>query len=78
MGRKALSTPTIRVPITLSLRPGMDDDLIAFFDRTSDSPNSRAVAVIAALRAGGINDGATSSSSDNDKELSDALESLLF
>jgi hypothetical protein len=49
-GRPPLEEETIHVQIKLSLRPGRDDDLIAFFN--SLPPRTRAAAVMAAMRSG--------------------------
>jgi hypothetical protein len=51
-GRPRLEAPTSHIKLTLSLRPGEDDDLQAWFDRLP--PRERAARVKAALRQGGV------------------------
>ena len=51
-GRPPLAVPSRLVRITLSLRPGEDDDLLDFFDAIP--PGGRAQAVVVALRQGGV------------------------
>lgn len=52
MARPSLDTPSRLYRVTLCLRPGEDDDLIAFLERLP--PRGRATAVIGAMRAGGV------------------------
>ncbi len=61
----------IKKLIKLTLHPGEDDDLIAWFDGLPD--NLRAAAVKAALRGGAA---LTTGKSDGD-DITDALDSLL-
>jgi hypothetical protein len=51
-GRPRLEIPTLRIPLTLSLRAGEDDDLRHWFDGIP--PRERAGRVKAALRQGGV------------------------
>ena len=50
-GRPTLAVQSVRVQLTLTLRPGEDDDLIAFFEKVP--VGGRAQAVIDALRGVG-------------------------
>lgn len=54
-GRPRLSEPADVILIKLRLRPGRDDDLLAFF--ASLPPRRRASAVKLALRTGGMGSG---------------------
>ncbi len=75
-GRPPLDVPARLIRITLSLRPGEDDDLLVFFDRLP--AGSRARAVVTALRqGGGVGETAVSQPFD-ETELLAALEDLLF
>jgi hypothetical protein len=51
-GRPPLAEPSQRYVITLTLRPGRDDDLIAFLENTPHG--HRATAVMAAMRSGNL------------------------
>lgn len=51
-GRPPLAEPSKRYVITLTLRPGRDDDLIAFLENTPHG--HRATAVMAAMRSGNL------------------------
>ncbi len=51
-GRPPLEVAVQRIQLTLPLREGEDDDLIAFFAR--HPPRQRARAVVAALRQGRV------------------------
>jgi hypothetical protein len=74
-GRPPNKVETVHVYIRLSLRPGRDDDLIAFFD--SLPHGSRATAVMAAMRSGNLN-AAVDSEYVSDAEMTDALDSLMM
>lgn len=75
-GRPPLAVPARLIRITLSLRPGEDDDLLVFFDELP--AGSRAQAVVTALRQGsGVGETAVSQPFD-ETELLAALEDLLF
>jgi hypothetical protein len=74
-GRPPLAVPARLIRITLSLRPGEDDDLLAFFDRLS--AGGRARAVVTALRQGGVGETAVGAAFD-EAELLAALDDLLF
>jgi hypothetical protein len=75
-GRPLLAIPTRLVRITLSLRPGEDDDLLAFFSRLP--PGGRAQAVVTALRQGGMGEKTAVGGTLDEAELAAALEDLLF
>ncbi len=78
MARPKLDGPVVRVPLTLSLRVGEDDDLIEFFARNDRKLNvSRAAYVMAALRAGGMTNNGTEHAED-DSKLGDILGGLMF
>ncbi len=51
-GRPPLQRPSQRYVLTLTLRPGRDDDLIAFLE--SLPQGHRATAVMAAMRSGNL------------------------
>ncbi len=74
-GRPPLDVPARLIRITLSLRPGEDDDLLAFFDQLP--AGSRARAVVTALRQGGVGETAVSEAFD-EADLLAALDDLLF
>lgn len=74
-GRPPLDVPARLIRITLSLRPGEDDDLLAFFDRLP--AGGRARAVVTALRQGGVGEAAVGQPFD-EAELLAALDDLLF
>jgi hypothetical protein len=63
------------IRITLSLRPGEDDDLLAFFETIP--AGGRARAVMTALRQGGVGETAVGGKFD-EAELLAALDDLLF
>lgn len=73
-GRPRLTERPISVRIHLRLRPGEDDDLLAFFARYAS--RQRAVAVKGALRAGSLNSGATPTVADD--ALAEAVGGLIF
>ncbi|MCB0081494.1 MAG: hypothetical protein KDE47_11200 [Caldilineaceae bacterium] len=78
MARPRLDCPVVKIPLTLSLRVGEDDDLIAFFAHNDQTLNiSRASAVMAALRAGGIGSSSGGRSEDDD-ELGDLLAGMML
>jgi hypothetical protein len=74
-GRPPLAVPARLIRITLSLRPGEDDDLLVFFDELP--AGSRARAVVTALRQGGVRETAVGGAFD-EVELLAALDDLLF
>ncbi len=74
-GRPPLDVPARLIRITLSLRPGEDDDLLAFFDGLP--PGGRARAVVTALRQGGVGETAVGRAFD-EADLLAALEEMLF
>ena len=74
-GRPSLAVPARLIRITLSLRPGEDDDLLAFFDGLP--AGSRARTVVTALRQGGVRETAVNQAFD-EVELLAALDDLLF
>jgi hypothetical protein len=75
-GRPRLETPVQRIHLTLSLRVGEDDDLLAFF--ASHLPRQRARAVMVALRQGGVGAEIVTHVEINEAELLAALDDLLF
>jgi uncharacterized protein with von Willebrand factor type A (vWA) domain len=75
MARPRLDCEVYPVKLTLSLREGEDDDLIAFFSRIP--PRGRAKAVVTALRQGGV--AVVDDALDfEDSEIAGALEMLLL
>lgn len=74
-GRPPLGIVVQTVRITLSLRPGADDDLIVFFAQLP--PRSRARAVMTAMRQGRVGETAVGDMLNED-ELATALDDLLF
>ncbi len=77
MARPRLPVPSVVIGLTLHLRPGEDDDLLAFFARIP--PRQRAAALKSALRAGGMAQ-AEFAEAPGDGELGEALfdSGLLF
>lgn len=73
-GRPPLPEPVIEIYIHLRLRPGEDDDLLAFFERYP--ARRRATALKTALRAGGLQTAGSQDAVDDD-DLS-AVDGLLF
>ncbi|MBI9045168.1 MAG: hypothetical protein JEZ06_11830 [Anaerolineaceae bacterium] len=72
-GRPPLDCTVTQIHLTLSLHEGRDDDVLIFF---SDIPaRKRAIAVLAALRAGGIifNTVKNESKDDFEEDLDDFL-----
>jgi hypothetical protein len=74
-GRPPLTTAVHTFHITLSLREGEDDDIIAYL--SGQPPRGRARAVIAAMRQGGVGETAVNQAFD-EAELLAALDDLLF
>lgn len=75
-GRPPLAAPARLFRLTLSLRPGEDDDLIAFFDELP--AGSRARAVVTALRQGGVGERRGVEGAIDEAELTAMLDDLLF
>ena len=75
-GRPCLAATVHTIHITLSLREGVDDDLIAFF--AQHLPRKRAQAVITALRQGGVREEMIVGLAFDEAELIAALDDLLF
>lgn len=73
MARPIKLTETVRVDLTLSLTPGEDDDLIAWF--ASLPPRKRATAVITRLRTG---QGETTAVAQAANTAADILSKLLL
>lgn len=73
-GRPRLSDRPVSIRIHLRLRPGEDDDLLAFFAR--HAPRRRATALKSALRAGSLSSGAAPTVADD--ALAEAVEGLIF
>jgi hypothetical protein len=76
IGRPPLAAPARLFRLTLSLRPGEDDDLIAFFEELP--AGSRARAVVTALRQGGVGERRGLQQEIDEAELTAMLEELLF
>ncbi len=74
-GRPPLPESPVYVQIKLSLRPGRDDDLLAFF--AAVPAGSRAVAVMAAMRSGNL-EAAGEPDGIAEDEMTDALLGLLL
>lgn len=75
MARPSLDCTVHQFKLTLSLREGEDDDLIAFFERIP--PRGRARAVVTALRQGGV-DVVDNALDYEDLEIAGALEAMMF
>ena len=73
-GRPRLTERPISVRIHLRLRPGEDDDLLAFFARYAS--RQRAAALKGALRAGSLNTGAAPAVAED--MLAEAVNDLVF
>lgn len=56
MGRPRNDPPSVFVDVRLYLRPGIDDDLIAFFRKCPTGSGLRPALVKAALRGSGLED----------------------
>jgi len=76
MARPRLAVRPIRQKVTLCLRPGEDDDLIAYLLQAQAQGTALAQAVIAAMR-GGL-DTATASTDGFDDETADELLDMVF
>lgn len=74
-GRPPNTVETIHISIRLSLHPGRDDDLLAFF--AALPPGSRATAVMAAMRSGNL---AAAADEDymSEEEMTAALMDLMM
>jgi hypothetical protein len=74
-GRPPLDVEIVRIQITLSLRRGRDDDLIAFF--ATLPRGAKPTAVMAAMRSGNL---AAAADEDyvSDDEMDDALTNLML
>jgi hypothetical protein len=75
-GRPMLEMAVQRIQITLSLREGEDDDLIAFF--AHHPPRKRARAVVVALRQGGVAMTGDVTPVIDEAELAAMLDDLIF
>jgi hypothetical protein len=75
-GRPPLAVAVQRIQLTLSLREGEDDDLIAFFAR--HPPRQRARAVVTALRQGGVGVERGDPPVIDEAELTAMLDDLFF
>ncbi len=69
-GRPPNEVPSVRILIRLTLRPGRDDDLIAFFEALP--PGHRATAVMTAMRSGNLAAG-QDTDDVSDEEMTDIL-----
>lgn len=75
-GRPPLTVKVHTIQITLSLREGEDDDVLAFF--ACYPPRQRARALLTALRQGGVGRETAVGGAFNEAELLEALDDLLF
>lgn len=75
MARPRLATPSRKYRVTLCLRDGEDDDLITFLD--SIPARGRAAAIVAALRAGGV-DVVAEEMAEDDELLADSLMDMML
>lgn len=73
-GRPRLADRPVSIRIHLRLRPGEDDDLLAFFTRYA--PRQRAIALKSALRAGRLS--AVTAPAVAEDILAEAVGDLLF
>jgi len=76
MARPCLVQRPVRQKLTLCLRPGEDDDLIAYLDQAREAGIPLAQAVAAAMRGGLAESGAESG--ELDEALGDALLDMVF
>lgn len=76
MARPRLTVRPVRQKITLCLRPGEDDDLIAYLNQAQADGTALAQAVIAAMR-GGLHESA-SAAVEADDDLVDDLLDMVF
>jgi hypothetical protein len=74
-GRPTNEVETIHISIRLSLHPGRDDDLLAFFEALPHG--SRATAVMAAMRSGNLHAAADEDYMSED-EMTAALMDLMM
>ncbi len=75
-GRPPLAVKVHTIQVTLSLREGEDDDVLAFF--ACYPPRQRARALLMALRQGGVGRETAVGGAFNEAELLEALDDLLF
>ena len=75
MARPRLAEQTAQYRVTLSLRPGEDDDLIAYLDQARAVGTPLAQAIVTAMR-GGLAE--TTVSATNDDDLIDDLLDMVF
>ena len=75
-GRPPLAVKVHTIQITLSLREGEHDDVLAYFAR--HPPHQRARALLTALRQGGVGRETAVGGVFNEAELLEALDDLLF
>jgi len=76
MARPRLEDRPVRQQLTLCLRPGEDDDLIAYLDQARAAGTPLAQAVVAAMR-GGLATAVSPAAADDD-ELTDGLLDMVF
>lgn len=76
MARPRLDQRPVRQKLTLCLRPGEDDDLIAYLDQARELGTPLAQAVVAAMR-GGLETAVSPAAADDD-ELTDGLLDMVF
>ena len=73
MARPKNAVPSKRYRVTLTLQPGIDQDLIDYLD----AADNQALAIVTAMRAGGM--GAVASGEDLDEEgLLDSFDDFLI
>jgi hypothetical protein len=77
MARPRLAVRPVRQKLTLCLRPGEDDDLIAYLNQAQVEGVALAQAVIAAMR-GGLTETTSMSVADIDEDLVDELLDMVF
>lgn len=78
MARPRLAVRPVRQKLTLCLRPGEDDDLIAYLNQAQAEGVALAQAVIAAMRRGGLTESTSMSAADIDDDLVDELLDMVF
>jgi len=76
-GRPARSEPLVRIVLSLRLRVGEDDDLIAFFQAIPSRQRSQRIKQTLRSGAGAVTD-TPSAESIPDHEMDEALDSFLF
>ncbi|MBN1890638.1 MAG: hypothetical protein JW850_21770 [Thermoflexales bacterium] len=75
-GRPQDTSRRVRIRLTLVLREGEDDDIIALYERTP--PRHRARVTLATMRAGGVRAVAEGMNVDDGQVLQDIAGALVF